>query len=61
MKRAIVVPSGEQELAQVNARSDAVLQPDAEAWAAACDDEVADYEALCCAQWRARAPADADG
>lgn len=60
MKRDNVVPIVEQELAQLNARCDAALELDAEAWAAACDDGPADYEAMCRSHWRAPVLADAD-
>jgi hypothetical protein len=61
MNRTNVVPISERELAQLNARSDALLELDADAWDAACDVEAMGHPVLCCSHWRTPAPGDADG
>ena len=56
MNRANVTTIGKNELVQLDASSDPLLELDAEAlaeiWAVACDDEGADYPALCRSQSR---------
>ena len=72
MNRANVAAISDEELARLDARSDALLVRDAEdlaldeedlaeAWDAACDDEGADYAALCTSRSRTSALADTDG
>src|SRR5260221_10071039 len=58
MNRANVGQIGERELAALNESSEKLIELDAEAWEAACDEEAVDYTALCRSHWRRSSPVD---